>query len=338
MITRRTPDGVGDGVVIRGFTLIELLVVVAIIALLLSILLPSLSGAREQAKQVQCGSNLSGIGKGVEMCKLENRGHTPHWDDGETPDIGHQEFLLSWADLLYDLDYLSSDDVYVCPSDKRPDELTRAQAVDWVFRYVNDMGVGEQPKWGVRTSYAASAITCYSFPGDRYKDPARQVYAMDGYWSWFWNLNAYWFYSSKFAAANGDHMSSLDWGDPWVGWRHGNRHSAMTLFFDSHVAPITPKVPKRPFDLRRAVDTTEYFTWLPGESNMRRLGAAYQGEVWDWVLEQRKPAHETEPGSTGPDPGDNKHPHDYPFVKLDPEMRTIKGAWRKFPSNWRERR
>ncbi|GMU38800.1 MAG: prepilin-type N-terminal cleavage/methylation domain-containing protein [Planctomycetota bacterium] len=62
---------------IRGFTLIELLVVIAIIALLISILLPSLSRARELSKRLVCASNLKGIATSCKVYANDNRESWP---------------------------------------------------------------------------------------------------------------------------------------------------------------------------------------------------------------------------------------------------------------------
>lgn len=60
-----------------GFTLIEVLVVVAIIALLVSILLPSLSAARRSAKNTKCKHNLHQIGVAMEAYLVEYKDYFP---------------------------------------------------------------------------------------------------------------------------------------------------------------------------------------------------------------------------------------------------------------------
>jgi len=58
----------------RGFTLVELLVVVAIIALLIAVLLPSLNKARASARSVVCMTNLHQIGVAVYSYAADNNG------------------------------------------------------------------------------------------------------------------------------------------------------------------------------------------------------------------------------------------------------------------------
>ena len=75
----------------NGFTLVELLVVIAIIAILAGLLLPGLARAKEQARIIQCLSNLRQIGFGMMLYVDAMRDFWNDWIINY--DFSHQESL-----------------------------------------------------------------------------------------------------------------------------------------------------------------------------------------------------------------------------------------------------
>ena len=100
-----------------GFTLIELLVVIGIIAVLISILLPSIGRAREMSRRTACLSNLHTLGQALFMYANAYKGRLPN---GNPPSKfsdydGSNRVMVDFA-----AEFVKEPRVFDCPSDRDP--------------------------------------------------------------------------------------------------------------------------------------------------------------------------------------------------------------------------
>mgnify|MGYP001570426404 CR=1 FL=1 len=158
----------------KGFTLIELLVVVAIIALLIAILLPSLQAARQHAKAVVCSSNEHNIGLAMANYMYSSKGTYPasylypddedgNWSTSKQSESRAYGYT-HWSHFLYDSGQVS-DKAFKCPiydNGGAPRTNPGLEQANWEGGQVDDtasMTVNErQDKQAPRIAYTANAV------------------------------------------------------------------------------------------------------------------------------------------------------------------------------------
>ncbi len=117
---------------VKGFTLIELLVVISIIALLMSILMPSLSKVKDMTRTLVCTTQVRSWAQFFFMYCEGNADKLPSGPASKDPG--------GWATALYDY-YKDTPDILLCPttSDTKSDIYSTSGMGIWVYKSGNDV-------------------------------------------------------------------------------------------------------------------------------------------------------------------------------------------------------
>ncbi len=269
-----------------GFTLVELLVVVAIIAILMAILLPALSLARDKAREARCMGNVKQIGIALTMWHDNSaRGRYPRYDFVSTqicsnPNLGPWTDALAMRPPVFEYSNIESRrtwfetksnwekvedfikcvdniEMFMCPADKpHPHRMNEARAKAWNFWRANakdgyehsyGMGVGVDYKNHIE-SPTGSWVEGY------HKDASSQLLAADGVWNWIQNLSATYVDNPNSA------FNQPSWYCNCMGYFHGNFKRAVLVCRDGSAKTIH-------YGTRgRGINTREVFIWGYGES------------------------------------------------------------------------
>ncbi len=221
---------------IHDFTLIELLVVVAIIAILASLLLPSLSRARDMAKTASCISNLKQQGNAIMLYNSDNNGYMP-LVQANIFDWNGPSKRRCWIQLIESYvaggrnpwaryKNLSPAPVFFCPGDK-----THAQVYTYsnygstltAGNYMYNSRLGDYAGYPSNQNYKPRLIS-------RCKSPSTSATTVDG--------NCQSLARIKFDISSRDSLLQ------YVDMRHSSK-GANTLFADGH-AQTLPKLTSMP--------------------------------------------------------------------------------------------
>lgn len=109
--------------IVRKFSLIELVVVAAILAVLISLLSPSLQSVLGKGLQVQCMNNQKAISMAIHVYQNDNNDIFPYGMVEDPSVISYSTFGIAKPNQELLLDYLNEPkNDYICPADETPED------------------------------------------------------------------------------------------------------------------------------------------------------------------------------------------------------------------------